>query len=581
MSNSPLVSYTKISPNRTSPRSNSVYIITPHCYVGQCSVQDMAAWLCNSSAQASANYGIGKNGEVGMFVEEKDRSWCSSSSWNDNRAVTIECASDKTDPYAINDKVYKTLVNLMADICQRYGKKKLLWFGDKEKTLNYSPASDEMLITVHRWFASKACPGDFIYNRLGQIANEVNALLGSGTDVTPTQVDAVSSAAQSNSFYRIRKSWADSSSQVGAYVSLESAKQDCPVGYTVFDPDGKAVYIKEAKAIDINTLTGKNLSGTEAERIAMVAPIYQQVMKETGMLASVGLAQFALESYYGQTDLGLYANNMHGMKCSLSGNTWANSVWDGVSKYTKKTAEQTTSGQTYYITADFRSYPSILKSVQDRAAYFIGAWLDAAKTTKRYPNVNMIKDAETQVKLLKAGGYATDVNYVSKLMNIISRFNLTQYDQGIEPEVWNGCNVEVTVLPDVAVSYYRVAADYKDGKYISQTGAFTNKDTALASAKASNLNCYDPDGKIIYEAPKTANKKVYRVQCGRFSVKRNATNLINLLKTNGIESLLVEDGTEWIVQVGLFEKKSNAEAYAKKVKAKGFDVLIVEIEEKK
>lgn len=117
MSNSPLTTYTKISPNRTSPRSNSVYIITPHCYVGQCSVQDMAAWLCNSSAKASANYGIGKNGEVGLFVDENDRSWCSSSSWNDNRAITIECASDTKDPYAINDKVYNTLVKLMADIC--------------------------------------------------------------------------------------------------------------------------------------------------------------------------------------------------------------------------------------------------------------------------------------------------------------------------------------------------------------------------------------------------------------------------------------------------------------------------------
>ena len=577
MSNSSLVTYTKISPNRTSPRSNSVYIITPHCYVGQCSVQDMAAWLCNSSAQASANYGIGKNGEVGMFVEEKDRSWCSSSSWNDNRAITIECASDKTDPYAINDKVYNTLVKLMADICQRYGKKKLLWFGDKDKTLNYSPAADEMLITVHRWYASKACPGDYIYNRLGQIAKEVNALLGSGADVTPTQVDAVSGAAQSNSFYRVRKSWADSSSQVGAYVSLDTAKADCPVGYTVFDPSGKAVYTNEPKPVDINTLTGKDLTGTEAERIAMVAPIYQQVMKETGMLASVGLAQFALESYYGKTDLGLYANNMHGMKCSLSGNTWANSVWDGVSKYTKKTAEDDGTGRLYYITADFRKYPSIINSVRDRAAYFIGAWLDAAKTTKRYPKVNLIKDAETQVKLLKAGGYATDTAYVSKLMNIINRFNLTQYDKGIEPEAWNTTEKEPVVLPDIKVSYYRVASDYKDGSYVAQIGAYTSKDNALAAGKASNLNVYDPDGKVIYQATKIKNK-AYRVRCGRFSVKKNATNLINTLAANGIGAILVKDGEEYDVQVGVFNERLNAEAYVVKMKAIGFDAMIVEIE---
>ena len=127
---------------------------------------------------------------------------------------------------------------------------------------------------------------------------------------------------------------------------------------------------------------------------------------------------------------------MHGMKCSLSNNTWANSVWDGKSKYGKYSPE-VYNGVTQMVYSEFRKYPSIYKSVQDRAAYFIGAWLDAAKTKHRYPGVNMIKDAETQVKLLKAGHYATDPNYVSKLLNIIDRFNLTQYDKGITPSIWS------------------------------------------------------------------------------------------------------------------------------------------------
>lgn len=92
-----------------------------------------------------------------MYVEEEDRSWCSSSGSNDNRAVTIECASDTTAPYAMNDKVYATLMELCVDICKRNGKSKLIWLGDKDKTLAYSPKSDEMLITVHRWFANKSC----------------------------------------------------------------------------------------------------------------------------------------------------------------------------------------------------------------------------------------------------------------------------------------------------------------------------------------------------------------------------------------------------------------------------------------
>lgn len=181
MSNSSLVKYTKISPNKTSPRTKKIDTITIHCYVGQTSVENAGAWFAKASTEASCNYVIGTDGRVGLIVEEKDRSWCSSNRDNDHRAVTIECASDKTDPYAINDKVYKSLIDLCADICKRNGKTKMLWFGDKNKTLAYTPKSNEMLMTVHRWFIKKDCPGDYIYNRLGQIANEVNARLGSAS----------------------------------------------------------------------------------------------------------------------------------------------------------------------------------------------------------------------------------------------------------------------------------------------------------------------------------------------------------------------------------------------------------------
>ena len=189
----------------------------------------------------------------------------------------------------------------------------------------------------------------------------------------------------------------------------------------------------------------------------------------------------------------------------------------------------------------------------------------------------MIRNAEEQVKLLKAGGYATDVNYVAKLTNIINRFNLTQYDVGIEPEVWQHTEEKQVVLPDTPLSYYRVAEDYKNGKYIGQIGAYTSRDNALASGKASNLNVYDASGKVIHQATKIANK-AYRVRCGRFSVKQNATNLVNTLASNGIGSLLVKDGDEWDVQVGVFNVKENAEAYMKKIIKKGFDAMIVEIE---
>ena len=164
MSNSPLVSYTKLSPNHSGQRTHAIDRITPHCVVGQCSVETLGNIFAPTSRQASCQYGIGVDGRVGMYVEEKNRSWCSSSNENDQRAVTIECASDTTHPYAFKDVVYNKLIELCVDICKRNGKKKLLWLGDKTKTLNYNPAADEMVLTVHRWFANKSCPGDWMYS---------------------------------------------------------------------------------------------------------------------------------------------------------------------------------------------------------------------------------------------------------------------------------------------------------------------------------------------------------------------------------------------------------------------------------
>lgn len=185
MSNSNLVEHVHISNNRgnymmVDGKEKQVYgrlakidTITIHCVVGQCSIESLGAFFSSPSKKGASNYGIGTDGRVGMYVEEKDRAWTSSSSSNDNRAVTIECASDLTPPYAINDKVYATLIKLCADICKRNGIKELKWKGDK----NLIGKIDQQNITVHRWFASTACPGDYIYNRLGQIANEVNILL--------------------------------------------------------------------------------------------------------------------------------------------------------------------------------------------------------------------------------------------------------------------------------------------------------------------------------------------------------------------------------------------------------------------
>ena len=222
--NSPLVNYTKISPNKTIGRKHAIDTITIHCVVGQASVETLGNIFARPARQASSNYGIGFDGRIGMYCEEKDRSWCSSSPSNDHRAITIEVASDTTYPYAVNAKAYASLINLVADICKRNGIKELKWKADK----SLIGQVDKQNMTVHRWFAATACPGEYLYSRMGQIAQEVNKKLGIGVTT--------------NQMYRIRKSWKDAASQIGAYTNFDNAKRACKDGYYVFDSKGNIVY---------------------------------------------------------------------------------------------------------------------------------------------------------------------------------------------------------------------------------------------------------------------------------------------------------------------------------------------------
>lgn len=185
MSNSSLVSYTKLSPNYWTAR-RAITRITPHCVVGQCTIETLGNVFATRTRQASSNYGIAKDGRIGMFVPEDKSSWCSSSYDNDTQAVTIEVASDTVAPYRMNEVAYEALVKLCVDICRRNGKKKLLWFSNKNTALSYKLASDEMLLTVHRWFANKACPGNWLMQRLPDLAKRVTAQLsGEQTNTQP------------------------------------------------------------------------------------------------------------------------------------------------------------------------------------------------------------------------------------------------------------------------------------------------------------------------------------------------------------------------------------------------------------
>lgn len=175
MSNSPLVDYTRISPNKTSPRTGKIDRITIHHCAGVASVEGLGSVFAKSSRQASSNYGIGSDCRVGMYVEECDRSWCSSSASNDHRAITIEVSNSATGgDWPVSDAVLAKLIDLCTDICQRNGIAKLVYTGDTTGNM-----------TLHRWFAATTCPGPYLVSKQAYIAEEVNKrLTGTGTTAT-------------------------------------------------------------------------------------------------------------------------------------------------------------------------------------------------------------------------------------------------------------------------------------------------------------------------------------------------------------------------------------------------------------
>lgn len=200
MSNSSLICYTRISPNKTSPRTHAIDTITVHCMAGNLSVETCGSLFAASSRQASSNYGIGTDGRIGMYVEEADRSWCSSSGSNDHRAITIEVANDgdATTDWHVSDKALASLIKLVADICQRNSIEKLIWKADK--SLIGKVSSQNM--TVHRWFAAKACPGDYLYSKHAYLVSEVNKLLNGGSSSFVTETETTEDTATSYSILR-------------------------------------------------------------------------------------------------------------------------------------------------------------------------------------------------------------------------------------------------------------------------------------------------------------------------------------------------------------------------------------------
>lgn len=192
MSNSPLVTYTRLSHNCNKPRNHAIDTITIHCTAGQGTAQSILSLPSFTKYDPkngySCNYAVGKDGSIGLCVEEANRSWCSSSKENDHRAITIEVSSEAVSPYKVTEKALSALIELLADICKRNGIKSLVWSNNKSDRVNHRGGCN---MTCHRDFAAKACPGDYLYSMEGDIAAAVNKRLEASEEVTQEQFNAM------------------------------------------------------------------------------------------------------------------------------------------------------------------------------------------------------------------------------------------------------------------------------------------------------------------------------------------------------------------------------------------------------
>lgn len=246
MSNSSLVSIVNYSPNHSGRRNQPITKIAIHHTAGAVSAATIGQIFKPTSRQASCNYGIGNDNKIVLCVDESNRSWCTSSSWCDNRAITIEVAnSSNGGNWPVSDRVLATLIDLVTDICRRNGIKNCTYTGGKDGVLQ-----------KHEWYANTNCPGPYLGSKFSYIASEVNKRLHRGS-TSP-------SVTQSSSLYRVRKSWSDAKSQKGAFRNFENAKKcaNANSGYSVYDANGNSVYpVASAPSKSIDTLAREVIAG--------------------------------------------------------------------------------------------------------------------------------------------------------------------------------------------------------------------------------------------------------------------------------------------------------------------------------
>lgn len=555
------------SGKRITPNSMQLHTIG----TAQDEAEALAQYWDQPNIQACVHYCVDAKteGKVLQFLPDNYKSWADAG-YGNNNSITVELMESDcmkygsganftvTDTATFKKNImtaYNTAVEFFALKCREYG-----WDPEEKMSngLHRVFSHDEGRILG---LSSAHVDPSHVWGKLGLTMDQFRA------DVKAAMNGGETEPVKPEELYRVRKTWKDAKSQVGAYTVLENAKKACPAGYKVFDSKGKVVYTNKEKVTGTQHTAFSGL--TEKQSAEKLLELVHNTDK-SGILYSVTTAQAILESGYVTTALSA-ANNIFGMKTELSGNTWANSTWDGVSKVNIRTAEEYKKGEITYIDADFRRYSCLEDSVKDHSAYLLGA-MNGKK--KRYEGLTECANYKEAITLIKNGGYATDSKYIDKICNIIERYDLARYDEeivspdtNVEPDKGTDAPTE-DVKP--TTSYYRVGTGWKDGKCVNQIGAYVSMDNAKKQADTNKMKVFDDNGSVVYEP-----NVQYRVQCGSFNDINNAKRMVERVKDAGFDCMLVSIGNH-IAQAGLFVKKENAEKLSKALSEKGLPVAIIE-----
>ena len=460
--------------------------------VYKCGPEDMYTW---------ADAGYGNRNLITIEVSESDFMKYQPNSAN--YSVTNDAAF-KADV----SRGYETAVQLVADICRRY----------KWDPMAKLP-SGLFLVSSHdegrrAGLSSGHVDPTHLWPKIGKSMDTFRAdvVKAIGGKYVPVEVEV--------KWYRVRKSWTDEASQIGAFESLDNAKEACPYLYCVYDSDGKQVYKNATKPKNTQAGDFKGLSeGKAAEKILELVHLNDN----SGILYSVTAAQMILESGYVTTELSRAANNCFGMKCTLSGNTW-DSVWDGKSKVKIRTPEEYVKGQITYIYADFRKYPCIEDSIKDHSCYLLGA-MNGSK--RRYAGLTDCKNYRDAITLIKKGGYATDSNYVNKICNIIQRYSLDRYDKEIgqtEKKEEKKKTQDSIILTTQVIQYAVQTGAYKSEKYLN-----------LHLKKLAEKGYKDKKVQV-----RIMDDGLDHVIVGVYKVYENAEKKKALMKEDGFDPIIIE-----------------------------------------